>query len=160
MKANWDAALDQKEGKMGVGIVIRDEHGEVLAAMCGQRHHVHQATTAEILALWRAMEICNDLNLRRVVFEGDAQVVIKGINEDNEDFLDYGMVIVDAKKLIKLIKDWKVQYTHRSTNEVAHILAKNALKLDSEQIWIEEFPNCIAQVLERYRRCIDNNFHQ
>ncbi|KAF5470698.1 hypothetical protein F2P56_011195 [Juglans regia] len=34
VKANWDAAIDQRKRRMGVGIVIRDEKGEVLAAIC------------------------------------------------------------------------------------------------------------------------------
>jgi hypothetical protein len=34
LKINWDVAVDKRYKLMGVGIVIRDHHGAVRAAMC------------------------------------------------------------------------------------------------------------------------------
>ncbi|GLT73248.1 hypothetical protein SLA2020_451200 [Shorea laevis] len=33
-KVNWDAALDSQSKRMGVGMIIRDASGSVLASMC------------------------------------------------------------------------------------------------------------------------------
>jgi hypothetical protein len=33
-KANWDAAFNNKEGRMGMGVVIRDHEGGLRAAKC------------------------------------------------------------------------------------------------------------------------------
>ncbi|XP_042952202.1 uncharacterized protein LOC122289284 [Carya illinoinensis] len=41
VKTNWDAAVDLKNKKVGIGIIIRDEKGDVLAAACGQRKYLH-----------------------------------------------------------------------------------------------------------------------
>lgn len=40
---------------MGIGIVIRDAEGEVLALVCSKRSNVVQPTLAESLALLSAM---------------------------------------------------------------------------------------------------------
>ncbi|XP_042950366.1 uncharacterized protein LOC122282483 [Carya illinoinensis] len=36
VKTNWDAAVDLRNKKVGFGIIIRDEKGEVLAATCAE----------------------------------------------------------------------------------------------------------------------------
>ncbi|XP_042939453.1 uncharacterized protein LOC122312659 [Carya illinoinensis] len=153
VKVNWDAALDQKKGKAGFGIVIRDEKGEVLTACCDQRPHVQNPAIAECLALWKALELCRDLGFCRVWFEGDAQTIVKAVNEEMPDFPCYGSIVLDVKKLLEQQVGWKIQYIHRSSNGAAHSLAKEALKLDTEVIWMEETPACIAECIEIEKRC-------
>ncbi|KAG2689722.1 hypothetical protein I3760_09G152300 [Carya illinoinensis] len=126
VKVNWDAALDQKKGKAGFGIVIRDEKGEVLTACCDQRPHVQNPAIAEC----------------------DAQTIVKAVNEEMPDFPCYGSIVLDVKKLLEQQVGWKIQYIHRSSNGAAHSLAKEALKLDTEVIWMEETPACIAECIE------------
>ncbi|KAG2675064.1 hypothetical protein I3760_13G167000 [Carya illinoinensis] len=147
VKVNWDAALDQKRGIAGLEIVIRDEMGEVLTACCDQRLHVRLPAMAECLALWKALELCRDLGFCRVLFEGDAQVIIKAVNEENSDYPLYGSI------------GWKIQYVQRSSNGVAHRLAKEALHIDTEIIWMEDSPSCIAECIEKDKRCNSDNVH-
>ena len=45
-KANWDAALNPKSGRIGVGIVIRDKEGNVKAAQSSVRRGILDPTTA------------------------------------------------------------------------------------------------------------------
>lgn len=49
VKTNWDAAMDLNNKKMGIGIIIRDEKGEVLATTCDQKIYVHQPAIIESL---------------------------------------------------------------------------------------------------------------
>ncbi|GLT72939.1 hypothetical protein SLA2020_448330 [Shorea laevis] len=34
IKLNWDAAIDERNNRMGVGVIFRDATGAVLASMC------------------------------------------------------------------------------------------------------------------------------
>lgn len=36
MKANWDASLDLKNKKIEIRIVVRNEEGKVMTAICDQ----------------------------------------------------------------------------------------------------------------------------
>jgi hypothetical protein len=36
-KANWDAAVGEKLGRTGLGVVIRDSHGALLSARCATK---------------------------------------------------------------------------------------------------------------------------
>ncbi|KAF5469997.1 hypothetical protein F2P56_010551 [Juglans regia] len=101
VKANWDAAMSKKDRKVGLGVVIRDEEGEILVAAREQINYLTDSATAECLALWKAMEVCRELNFNRVLFEGDAQVIVNAVNKGDEDYSSYGSVIEDAKKLLK-----------------------------------------------------------
>jgi len=52
MKINWDAAVDKAEGKMGIGVIVRDHEAEVLAALQASRLYViDPATTALRVAM-------------------------------------------------------------------------------------------------------------
>ncbi|XP_040990906.1 uncharacterized protein LOC121238127 [Juglans microcarpa x Juglans regia] len=80
MKANWDAALNVKEGNMGIGVVIRDDLGEVLVSLCSSKGRVTNPATVELHALWRALKLCVELNFTKVLLEGDALKVVKAVN--------------------------------------------------------------------------------
>lgn len=56
---------------------MRDGEGEVLTSLCMSKMNVSQPILAEIHALWWAIELCFELNLKNIVFEGDAQTMIR-----------------------------------------------------------------------------------
>ena len=45
LKFNWDAAVDKKEGKMGIGVIVRDHNGAIL------QHYGHRDPILLILQL-------------------------------------------------------------------------------------------------------------
>ncbi|XP_042972999.1 uncharacterized protein LOC122304801 [Carya illinoinensis] len=62
VKVNWDAGVNLKEERIGIGVVIRDDKGEVLVALCSSRGVCCSPVVAELHALWRAMKLCAELN--------------------------------------------------------------------------------------------------
>ncbi|KAG2725009.1 hypothetical protein I3760_01G047300 [Carya illinoinensis] len=76
-------------------------------------------------------------------------VIIKAVNEENSDYPLYGSIVLDVKEMLMHQKGWKIQYVQRSSNGVAHKLAKEALHIDTEIIWMEESPSCIAECIEK-----------
>lgn len=137
-KANWDAACDIKHRQMSIGVIIRDEKGDVIVAYSGARGNVDQPVIAEGYALRKALELCTDLGLNKVTFEGDAQNIVKAVHNSDEDLSPYGNIIEDSKSILSIWSNWTVQYTHRNTNIIAHSLAKVALHSNVERVWIEE----------------------
>ncbi|KAF5476174.1 hypothetical protein F2P56_007909 [Juglans regia] len=114
IKVNWDAALDLKGRKAGLGVIIRDEDGEPLVAVEGQQTNVVNPAIVEIYALWKAMEIYRDLKMERVIFEGDAQLIVKAVNSQEEDRSVYGSIVEVAKSLLGLWKGWSVEFVYRN----------------------------------------------
>ncbi|KAF5477203.1 hypothetical protein F2P56_003868 [Juglans regia] len=95
VKVNWDTSFDSSNLKMGAGIVLRDGESEVLVALCMSKMNVNHLILAEFHALWRAVELCIELNMKNIVFEGDALVVIKAVNSKKEVWVWYGQPIED-----------------------------------------------------------------
>ncbi|KAF5447458.1 hypothetical protein F2P56_033012 [Juglans regia] len=81
VNVNWDAALKIDENRCGIGVIIRDNCGEVLVTLYCPKLNVADPVMAEIYALWRAMKLCNELNFERVQLEGDALTVIQAIKK-------------------------------------------------------------------------------
>jgi ribonuclease HI len=67
---------------MGVGVVVRDWHGKVVAVVAETFYHSSDPTQAEARAAWRAISFCHDLGLCRVHFEGDSINVVSSLKEE------------------------------------------------------------------------------
>ena len=57
VKINQDGAVDSQNAKVGMGAIARDQHGNVLAMVCGGRLHITDPIMAEALALSEAVEL-------------------------------------------------------------------------------------------------------
>ncbi|KAF5464563.1 hypothetical protein F2P56_014634 [Juglans regia] len=158
IKANWDAAMDLENKRMGMRIVFRDEKGEVLASVCDVKQNVHDPTLAESLALWRALEISFELSFSfsELMFEGDAVDIIQRINKVGEDQSWMGYIINDIKQVLHQKEGWSVCYVPREGNYVAHLLAKHALLCGEERVWIEGGPSVICNALVKDKICNPN----
>ncbi|XP_042958143.1 uncharacterized protein LOC122293710 [Carya illinoinensis] len=142
IKANWNASTNTSN--LGLGIVLRDEVGEVLACACFKKPPISDSSLAETMALWQAVELSHELGFNRVILEGDAQVVISAVNSVDEDLSSGGHIVEDVKAVLRERRSWKIQFTRREGNEVAHLLAKKALLVEQDQIWIDECPDFIS----------------
>lgn len=58
----------------------------------------------------------------------------------------------DVQLLLSLAPFWKVTFTYREDNCVAHVLAKYACNMGDDQIWVDEVPHVISDVLKRINR--------
>ncbi|XP_042950057.1 uncharacterized protein LOC122282168 [Carya illinoinensis] len=99
-KANWDATVDRVNCKIGIGVVIRDSQGRIYASLKSPKDSFPNAHLAESLAALRAVTFCKRLSLARVILEGDAQQVVKAIQDCNDTGNSAGVVIRDIKQLL------------------------------------------------------------
>jgi ribonuclease HI len=124
LKINWDAALDPKTSKMGMGILARDHEGRVLAMSSSIQNQISHPTTAETLAAWKAVVLGVQLGATYLELEGDALEVVQALNSSELCWGRNDPVLNDIKLLLQNFNDWKVFHVHRGANEAAHSLAK------------------------------------
>ncbi|XP_042954577.1 uncharacterized protein LOC122290987 [Carya illinoinensis] len=156
-KVNFDAALDMVNKKIGLGIIVRNNAGDIMAAVCTPRKLVVSPFLVECHALWRSMEVCRELGFWDIILEGDAKNVIDRVNSATEDESEWGQIITDLKTVLGRCDGWSLNFIHREKNGVAHFLAKMALNLDEERCWIEEGPIQIEQLIVKEKSCITLN---
>ncbi|TXG52728.1 hypothetical protein EZV62_021897 [Acer yangbiense] len=70
--------------------------------------------------------------------------VVDGTHLDSAD----GAILVDIAGLREACGGLIVAFSLRHTNMVAHVLAKQALKNSDDFFWLEEFPRCVALVIQ------------
>jgi hypothetical protein len=70
VKLNWDAALSPSTKTMRIGVVVRNNRGDVLAALAAPVPCVLDPTSAEVLAAWRAVELGRERGNQRLILEG------------------------------------------------------------------------------------------
>ncbi|XP_042950206.1 uncharacterized protein LOC122282314 [Carya illinoinensis] len=128
-KADWDASVDRIKSRIGIGVIIRDWNGVVVATLKHQRESFPNSVVAKTLGALKAVSLCQQLLLDRVILEGDAKVVVDDINCDVVKWNSGGMIIQDIKHKLSSMGEWSVQFIPRNINTIAHILAKDALKL-------------------------------
>ena len=80
LKANWDVALNHHSERIGIGIVIRDQEGNVCAAQCGVWLGRFEPNTAESIAMVQTMVFCKELGLTKIELEGDAKNIVDALN--------------------------------------------------------------------------------
>ena len=78
-KANWDAVLEKKYGKMGFGVIIQGYRGMVIAVCCRSQRGLLSPSAAKAMACLLAVQVCSKMGPQRVHLEGDAKGVIKAI---------------------------------------------------------------------------------
>ncbi|XP_042988658.1 uncharacterized protein LOC122316191 [Carya illinoinensis] len=127
-KVNFDAAYDKNSNRMGLGIAMRDSEGSLQACLIASKEQFFSAAQAERAALQSAMDMCIEMGMNQVIFEGDAKAVIDAINLKKEDNYWYGQEIDDLQQLLELHPAWRLSFTYRSVNHATHSAARKPLR--------------------------------
>ena len=125
-KINFDAALFSDLGRTGFGAIVRNEKGEVMAAMTACGSAVHTSDEAKLLACWRALEFAMDAGFSRLIIEGDNNNAIHAISSSEENTSLFGNVVDDIRHLIRGLLWSDVCCIRRGGNRVAYALAQHA----------------------------------
>lgn len=139
-KVNVDAATNSEKQLSGLGAVIRDENGNVIAAAIKVSRFYGEAAYAEAEAIDWGLQIADQASLSSLVVESDAQEVVQLVNNNQGCRSEIYWIISEVQSLLKNFDSISVQYTHRSCNVLAHSLPKLALERLKTIVWIGSFP--------------------
>jgi ribonuclease HI len=72
------------------------------------------------------LSFARDLGLQDIILEGDAELVVRDINDKNPKWCRYGQILGDIKGILVGFRRYEVVHVKRGANEAAHVLAKLA----------------------------------
>ena len=139
-KLNFDAAIFKEQNCSGFGAVIRNNQGEVMAAMATRGPPVSCSEEAETLACRKALEFAVDAGFSKLIVEGDNINVMRAVSSSTMNFSMLGNVIADIRCILCGLGGVSISCVKRDGNRVAHVLAKFAKGLDEDLFWMEEVP--------------------
>ena len=114
--------------------MVRDSQGWVLAALSEKVDGVQDVEDIEALAIRRAIRFAIQTSFNCVIIESDSLSVVKAIQDTAESSCHFGNIIEDVKSLSKTMRSCDFLHTKREANQVAHTLARNAFKVNSELV--------------------------
>lgn len=147
MKANWDAALDNLNGRTGSGVVVHDSNGTMTAAQCSYRQGLLALLTSEVSTALMAVKLCRALGDTQVHLEGDAKVVVDAINSLGLDQSRLGHVVEDVRVDVYALSPRQFTFVKRDGNHATHTLSKFAVQYALDQTWRGETLNCIKDTI-------------
>ena len=96
-KLNFDGAVFENSGRAGLGVVVRDVEGMIIAALSQNIPLPSSVESVEAMAARRAILLAQEISLTRVVMEGDSLKVIEAINSPKQCRTQWGHIIEDIK---------------------------------------------------------------
>ena len=136
-------AIFQGNAEAGLGAIIRNDYGLVMAALTQVIPLPISVEIVEVLAARRALIFALELGFDQVILEGDSEIAIRAMNSEDYMAAPFGHLIADIKALAPHFRSLVFCHTRRLGNKVAHSLAKEACNVSSSFCsWIEEVPVC------------------
>ena len=140
---NVDGALFPTKKLAGIDVVIRDQQGRLLAALCKKIRARMGALEVETKAYEASVLLARHLGLRNGVLEGDSLIISNALKQVVQPPTSVAAIVEGIHDLSLDVGIVGYSHVRRTGNKPAHILARQAQSFVNDVIWIEEIPCCI-----------------
>nr|POE89219.1 hypothetical protein CFP56_72880 [Quercus suber] len=137
-KVNFDGAVFVEEGLAGLGVVIRNDHGLIMASLTQQIPLPGSVIEVEVLAARKALELTLELGFDNITLEGDSEVLIKSLAKGGNSLAHCGHLLAGIRMLMARFSSLSLSHVKRHCNSLAHALARRASSTPNLSIWMEE----------------------
>ena len=121
----------------GFGAIVRNDSGEVMAAISARGPPVVDNEEAEVLACRHAVEFAMEAKFRELIIRGDNVNVMKTIMSSKANYSRLGHIYEDISCMALNLQ----------TFSVSCALARYARQVYDEVVWLEESPPPILEAL-------------
>ncbi|KAL5804219.1 hypothetical protein ACOSQ3_031019 [Xanthoceras sorbifolium] len=146
-KVNTDASIDDHKIRTGLGVIIRDSRGIVMASYVNGFDSLYFPPIAEALVILRGITLAVQTGLLPICVELDAEFVVNLIMSKATPISEIGVVIEEILLLISMHPVYSVRFIPRLANRIAHGLAKFGLSAVGEFVWLEDYPLCVENLV-------------
>ena len=147
VKVNVDAAFHADCGSGATAAVIRDFKGNFIAANCAYIDRGLNVVSMEAMAMRDGLNLANSLGFHNVEAESDSTQVISSCSGQSQWWDEAAAIFADCVDLAASIGRVKFKHCSRTTNEVAHEIAKYSFCNRSSESWINEPPGWLINTL-------------
>ncbi|XP_048489642.1 uncharacterized protein LOC109135632 [Beta vulgaris subsp. vulgaris] len=121
VKVNTDAGQIGSLG-CGIGVVCRDEFGEVLATGTFEHQVESEPRVAEAKAIFYGMKLALELGYSCVEVESDSLMAIQALRSDKGGSSEFNLIIDDVLALVSSFNNVIRSFVKRLRNKVTHML--------------------------------------
>ncbi|XP_065636438.1 uncharacterized protein LOC136070424 [Quercus suber] len=126
LKVNFDWAVFREDNLTGIGVIVRNGEGRVMASMAESFQLPLSITAVEVIAAKKALQFAIDLGLSSIVLEGDSKITIDGRRGEELSLAEYGHLLDEAKDIAKQFAEVEFNHVLRQANKAARNIARHA----------------------------------
>lgn len=134
LKINVDGAISKRQNRVGVGSVIRDEAGRLVAAMSRSISTPLGPLEVEAKAFEAGLQLARDLGYQDVILEGDSLILVRALCGLSSPPSTIDSLVVGLQYMCSEFRMVYVSHVRKQGNKPAHILAKYALSLNESVV--------------------------
>ena len=112
-KVNFDGVVFNEDRKAGVGVVIRNCLGQVMASMTEKCNLPTLVDEVEAMTAVRAVVFAQKLRFSSIILEDDSKKIMNTFKNDEPSFASYGHLIEEAKFLAESFVVFSVSHVKR-----------------------------------------------
>jgi hypothetical protein len=146
-KLNIACQWQGTQRRAGMGILIRNHEGKVMAAMQSTIDIVGEIDQVHAKLMLQAMKFARDIGLMRVNMEGCWRGLFTLLKAGGPCLMSHGVLVDDICCLTKDFQFISFNCIHANCNRAAQALATEALSSLSEQVWLEDCPAVILPIV-------------
>ncbi|KAL6186127.1 hypothetical protein ACLB2K_042248 [Fragaria x ananassa] len=147
LKLNIDGAYLEDGRKGVIGVVVRNEYGNCVAALSRHVLYASSAMHMEAEALRASLLIAIHQGWDEVEIEGDCAIVMKALATTDGDVIEVSSILSDCRHYMETFRLILLRHIYREANGVAHRLAHLARSSSLYEFWVDETPDIIQDVL-------------
>ncbi|XP_004308590.1 PREDICTED: uncharacterized protein LOC101299621 [Fragaria vesca subsp. vesca] len=147
IKLNVDGGLDQKNGLFGTRAVCRDDQETCIGILTTPGVGFPSPYICEMMALRNGLHFCVQAGFTHVQVECDCQVVVNAIHLAEKDLSSEGAIVDEIRTLLSYFQSVSLGFISRSSNNVAHYVAKYAISIRFHTYWWRMVPEWLSHVL-------------
>ncbi|XP_074293530.1 uncharacterized protein LOC141620602 [Silene latifolia] len=147
VKINVDAGVKEGVGTSW-GIVCRDADGRMIWGETIQARVLLHPTLAEAVAILYGLQEAESRGIRRLIVEGDCEVVIEDLKKRRTRRNDIFLIYYDILNLCRRFDDVSFSFVRRGLNKVAHEFAHVLPWEEGRRRWESFFPPSIAPLAD------------
>ena len=145
-KVNFDGATFADDDTVGLGVVIQNDVGLVMASLTQKLPLPSSIIEVEVFAARRALELALELGFDNIILEGDSEILLKALKNGGSRLAHYGHLTSDFFSFISHFSTLKLSFVRTHYNRLAHSLARRASIPPQMSVWMEEVPLDLVSV--------------
>ncbi|KAK4858049.1 hypothetical protein QYF36_010145 [Acer negundo] len=108
---NSDVVVDGSRRIVGVGPVIRNSKGCVMATSSQQIFASYSLMVAEVVAILKGLQFAFDISLEPLDLASDAAKVVRMVNDTKDHTSEIGLVIIAIRRLMLALPNCVIRFT-------------------------------------------------
>uniref|UniRef100_A0A453DDS3 Uncharacterized protein n=1 Tax=Aegilops tauschii subsp. strangulata TaxID=200361 RepID=A0A453DDS3_AEGTS len=149
IKVNVDASFHEVAQQGGTGLGIRNHEGTLLRAQAIWYDAGLSAMAMEAYAIRDGVQMARNIGMRKVIVETNAQTVANMWNARCFDHSEIAATLHEIRKLCWNLEEFRLVFTTREANELAHLCAQQCSASRRRCLWINYIPAFLADCVRK-----------